>query len=49
VCLCVFMCELGPPPYANTGADGYELASRWDEALKIKSIVENLGRSRDIE
>ncbi|MGB1255067.1 MAG: sugar phosphate isomerase/epimerase family protein [Thiolinea sp.] len=39
---CVFMCELGPPPYAITGSDGYELSSRWDEALRMKTRVENI-------
>lgn len=36
----VFLCELGPPEYAITGADGRELSNRWDEALKIKGMVE---------
>ena len=36
----VFLCELGPPEYAMTGPDGREMSSRWDEALKIKDIVQ---------
>ena len=38
----VFLCELGPPPYAITGADGKELSDRWEEALTIKSWVETI-------
>lgn len=35
----VFLCELGPPHYAMTDAEGYELSDRWEEALIIKDWV----------
>ncbi len=44
---CIFLCELGPPPYAITGADGYELSSRWDEALQMKETVEDIWKNLD--
>ncbi|NWB84330.1 MULTISPECIES: sugar phosphate isomerase/epimerase family protein [Pseudomonas] len=34
-----FTCELGPPPYAITGADGLEISNRWDEALMLKEQI----------
>ncbi len=38
----IFLCELGPPPYGMTGADGLELSNRWEEALTIKGWVEEI-------
>lgn len=35
-----FLCELGPPPYAITDANQDELSDRWEEALIIKSWIE---------
>jgi hypothetical protein len=38
----VFLCELGPPPYAITDAKGAELSNRWQEALTIRGWAENI-------
>lgn len=39
---CVFLCELGPPEYAMTDKTGRELSNRWQEALTIKSWIEDI-------
>ena len=35
----IFLCELGPPPYAMTDANQAELSDRWQEALTIRAWV----------
>ena len=37
-----FLCEMGPKEYAMTGADGYELSDRWQEAIMMKDMVRGL-------
>ena len=38
----IFLCELGPPPYAMTDAGQRELSDRWSEALTIRRWVEEI-------
>ena len=35
----IFVCELGPPPYAMTDANGKELSDRWQEASQMREWV----------
>ena len=39
---CVFVCELGAPPYPVTGPDGNELSDRWQEALLYRDWARQL-------
>jgi hypothetical protein len=43
----IFLCELGPPPYAMTDANQAELSDRWQEALAIRGWVEQIWTSLD--
>lgn len=44
-----FLCELGPPSYAITDANGEELSDRWQEALTIKRWAEEIWAELDAE
>lgn len=39
-----FVCELGPKPYAITGADGNDISDRWSDALLMRTMVEDMWR-----
>ncbi|MEM6465990.1 MAG: sugar phosphate isomerase/epimerase, partial [Pseudomonadota bacterium] len=39
---CHFVCELGPPDYALTDAQGREFSDRWDEALTLRTWAQEI-------
>ena len=43
----VFLCELGPPPYAITDANQNELSDRWEESLRIRDWVREIWAELD--
>lgn len=45
----VFLCELGPPPYAITDGQQRELSDRWQEALQIREWARDIWCELDEE
>lgn len=45
----IFLCELGPPPYAITDGNRRELSDRWEEALVIREWARGIWRELEKE
>ena len=45
----IFLCELGPPPYAITDGERRELSDRWEEALTIRRWVSDIWTELEAE
>jgi hypothetical protein len=45
----VFLCELGPRPYAVTDGQQRELSDRWEEALQIRQWVQDIWTGLEAE
>jgi len=43
----VFLCELGPPPYAITDGEQRELSDRWEEALQNRGWAQEIWAKLD--